>query len=332
MTIPSNLNHDTAAEEFEGFLADYGTLLKENRLRLSFFLELTQELQNQQIPVLPLKGIDLLIRAYPSAGMRPMADIDLLIQKKDIRKVMSVLETKDFKRRPDEGLTYLNRDQSINLDIIWDFWYFHGSKEIQALWDRAVTLQYENTAVEMLHPEDNFIYLTAYTTAHRGVLSETFIRDLHFFLEKEGSSIDWKRLADKIKSLKLQTFCFHGLSYAAAQDLSEVPEDFMAALRPVSLADKTLLFILKHFVSEAPQPKVSYFFTWLGYPGIGGKLKLLREKLLPSRFELEIRRGIASNSGYLAYLFLHPFNLIFMSLSRSSKKLIKKIKYPILRP
>ncbi len=323
MTTPSSLSHGTAVEDFENFLADYGNSLQENRRRVSFFLDLAREFQNLHIPVLPLKGMDLLLRAYPSAGMRPMADIDLLIQKKDIRSVMTALEKKGFTRRPDEGLTYLSEDETINLDIIWDFWYFHGPQDIHALWDRTLTTPFEERAVTIIHPEDDFIYLTAYTAAHRGVLSQTFVQDLRFFLENETSGIHWKHLADKIKSLKLQTFCFHGLSYAAGQGLSGIPENFMEALRPASLADKTLLFFLKRLVSEAPQPKVSYFFTWLGYPGIRGKVKVLREKLFPSPFELEIRRGITSRTGYLTYLIFHPFALILRVFFSGFKRLIK---------
>ena len=302
-----------ALESFELFVKDYENISAQNRLRLSFFLDLSREFQSLGIPVLPLKGMDLLLRAYPSLGMRPMADIDLLIQKKDIRKIMAFFEKKGFKRKPDEGLTYLSPDGSINLDIIWDFWYFDRPEDIQTVW--------QNAANELLHPEDDLIYQVAYTIAHRGMLSEMFVRDLNFFLEKESTLIDWPRLAQKIKRLKLRVAFFHGFSYALEKEALSIPKDFLVALQPSSLNERALASLFKRLVTEAPQPKISYFFTWLGYPGFRGKLQLLREKILPTPLELEIRRGITSPAGYIAYLFLHPIFILIRGLGFALKSL-----------
>ncbi len=311
MTASSSANQPLAdsnsIEAFDLFLNQFEKTTKRNHFQLEYLAQLSRELNEAEIPIIPLKGASLLIRAYPSAGMRSMADMDLLIQSKDIRKVMAFFEKKGLIREPDEGLTYVNADRSINLDIIWDFWYFINSKETAGIWKNSIRHPFRGAPIQLLHPEDEFIYLTAYTAAHRGVLSSTFVRDLNVFLEKESRLIDWTRIAQKIQSLKLETFLFHGLSYAIQNGLSKLPEDFLLELTPKSPGRKILFSFLKRLVTEAPQPKVSYFFTWLGYPRFQGKLRLLREKLAPSPLELEIHRGISSKTGYWAWIFLHPW-------------------------
>lgn len=310
-------------EVFNHFLNQFEKISKKNHFQLDYLVQITQELAEAKIPVIPLKGASLLIRAYPSAGMRSMADMDLLIQPKDIRKIMNYFEKKGLMREPDEGLTYVNADRSINLDIIWDFWYFKNPKDTASVWEKSVPHSFREMPIPLLHPEDEFIYLTAYATAHRGVLSETLIRDLDAFLEKEALSIDWDRLAETIQSLGLAPFTFHGLCYTAKKGLSKIPESFILKLKPKSSGEKILFFFLEHLVTEAPQPKVSYFFTWLGYPGFRGKLRLLREKFTPTPLELEIQRGISSPSGYWAWIFLHPWIIAARALRHAFCRLFR---------
>ena len=133
--------------------------------------------------------------------------------------------------------------------------------------------------------------------------------------------MNWPRIMQKIKALKLRTPFFHGLSYALQKEALPIPENLLTSLRPSSINERALSFLFKYCVTEAPQPKVSYFFTWLGYAGIHGKLQLLREKILPTPFELEIKRGISSPSGYLSFVIFHPFFLLIRGCGFAFKAL-----------
>ncbi len=292
--------------DWDLFCKEQEQVLTQNRHRISFFLSLTREFDDLDIAVLPLKGLDLVLRACPSPAMRPMADMDLLIRKKDIHRVMEFFERKGFLRKPDEGLTYLSPDGLLNLDIIWDIWYLSGPDH-EKLWQRTVTREFEGQNLRFLHPEDFLIYHAAYTAAHRGSFAPVFGQDLELFLEAEGQNLDWKYLSLEAARLGLRPALFHAFSH------SESTRKYAALFEPRSFFEKLKTDAYKKIVTEEPRLQVSYGFTWLEYPGLRGKLKLLREKFLPSPFELEIHRGIKGPAAYLQYLFFHPFNLLLRS-------------------
>lgn len=309
MNSPAPLQTNSVPE-WDDFCSEFESRVRVNRTRVDYFKSVYRELESLGIPFIPLKGLDLLFRAYPSLGMREMTDMDILIHPRDVRKVMAYFESKGLTRKPDEGLTYLSADKIINFDIVWDFWYFFSARDRRELWKRLISLNYEGQTIKILHPEDHFIYFVTFVTAHRGVLSPVFNKDVCLFLEKNSLSMDWEKLAARVQSLKLSPYFYHALLYAQESGCALIPKTFTDSLKPKTRVEKRLLQQLKKFVTEKPQPQISYDFTWLGYPGVRGKLKLLREKLLPSPFELEIQRGIKSPAGYLKYLLLHPLYLL----------------------
>lgn len=295
-------------EDLEQFCREREEAASGNRRRLSFFLQTVTELERENIPVLPLKGLDLLIRAYTSPSQRPMADMDLLIRRQDVRKVMRYFESKGFTRKPDEGLTYLSPDKKLNLDILWEFWYL-PARGHKSLWNRTVQRLYEGRSIRCLHPEDLLIYHLAYMTAHRGSLSPQLKQDLEFFLETEGGNLDWAAINAAAGRLGIRPAVYHSLRYAGAEQAAQ--------LQPRGLRENLQARLYSRLVTEKPRLHVSYAFTWLEYPGLRGKFKLLREKLLPSRFEFEIHRGSSRLSDYLCFLVFHPFQILLRAMRQN---------------
>ena len=288
---------------------DYQKTSSQNNRAIEFFFELLDDCAEAKVEILPLKGLDFLIRAYPVVASRPMADLDFLIRPENILVVKSLLEKKGFQRMPDEGLTYLRG--TLNLDIIWDIWFLKNTSEI---WNNKVIRTFRERPVACLHPEDALTYTIVYVVANRGILTPLFAQDLQFFLEKEGQEIDWERWVKKIRRLKLEAPVFHGLSYAKKEGLDQVPDFVLADLKPCWPGQKFSLFFYEKFTSHQGSPKVSYLFTWLGYRGLGGKLKLLKEKFLPSRFEVELHCGRKTKIEYAWRLLTHPFFVLFRAL------------------
>lgn len=309
MHSPAGLKTDSIPG-WDDFCDEFEATLRKNRARVDYFKSVYRDLESLGVLFIPLKGLDLLVRAYPSLGTRDMTDMDILIRPRDARKVMEYFESKGLTRKPDEGLTYLSADRTINFDIVWDFWYFRRVRDRRELWNRLISVNYEGQTLKLLHAEDHFIYFVSFVTARRGVLSRVFSKDISLFLERNSLSMDWKKLAARVQALKLAPYFYHSLSYAHENGKGLIPDSFMETLKPKTSAEKKLLQKLEKHVTENLQPDISYSFTWLGYPGIRGKLKLLREKFLPTPFELKIQRGITSPAGYLAYVLFHPFYLL----------------------
>ncbi len=296
---------------WQQFCEELGQTARENKARMTAFFEFHGIFRPLGIEIVPLKGLDLLLRAYPSPGQRPMADCDLLIRQKDISAVMRVFEEHGFRRKPDEGLTYISPDGLLNFDILWDLWYLNSMKP---LWSRLIPAVYEGHSYSALSAEDAFFYIVTYVTAHRGVLSPLLGQDLQFLLESEQGSFNWEQCLNQASQLNLRMPFLRGLLYASENGCTQIPQSVFQRLQPLSRREHRLLELYKKLVTEEGHPRVTYFFTWLSYPRLGSKLKLLREKLLPSKWESDIRWGQSSFPVYAVKVLTRPFYLLFRGL------------------
>ncbi len=67
-----------------------------NHHKLSQFKKIALDLSHHNIPVIPLKGIDLSLRVYEKMSFREMADIDILIRESDLTAVEQLLLGEGF--------------------------------------------------------------------------------------------------------------------------------------------------------------------------------------------------------------------------------------------
>lgn len=287
---PSAVSHPYLSE-WEHFCRSHEALKVQNRFRVDTFFSLRDELAAQGIKVLPLKGLELLLRAYPSLGLRDMTDMDLLIQPDHAPKVKAFLDQKNLLRIPDEGLTYVSNDRTVNFDISWNLWFLSAS-ENEKVWKRCVRRIYEEKEVTLLSPEDSLIYLLSFIVLKRGVLRESLPADLEFFLQMEGGAMDWDMLSSRIRTYNLAPAIHHACTYVESIKPGLFPKVFTAAMRPKNSWEEREYKKIRTLVTDELQPKVNYALTWRSYPGWAGKMRLLREKILPNSFELEVTRAV----------------------------------------
>ena len=292
--------------QWDALCDGYTHVFYQNERKINFFLGLLAEFRTAGIEAIPLKGMDFLLRAYPFSGLRPMADIDLLIQGEAVSHVRQTLESKGLKRVPDEGLTYVSSDGVITLDIIWDIWYL---KDTAPLWERLVSHHVHGVEVHFLHPEDTLTYFIDFVVTHRGILSPLFAKDLEYFLEREGFRINWTNWIARVKELHFDPAFYYGLSYAKQKDMHGIPVEVTDAFRPVGIWKRGLRFFYRVRATGRGMFPISYLRTWLSYPGLKGKVRLLRQSFFPRKCEVEIRYGKKNWAEYFLWILLHPFSI-----------------------
>src|SRR5687767_9206241 len=118
MSAPAGLAEMTSS--WDRFCDSQQETARSNAARIREFLPLYEALRQLGIRVIPLKGLDFLIRSYRTLGQRPMVDIDLLIQKNDIAAAARFFEARGYARIPDEGLTYVLPANGMNFDLCWN--------------------------------------------------------------------------------------------------------------------------------------------------------------------------------------------------------------------
>ncbi len=95
-----------------------------NIVHLENLARLAKKLSQQKVPLMILKGAALCDTVYPHIGLRTFCDLDILIRKKDIQKVMGVLTKLDYSISHSHARHHFTAHQESNhslpLEVHWD--------------------------------------------------------------------------------------------------------------------------------------------------------------------------------------------------------------------
>jgi len=312
---------DTLEDEW---LEKYSQIAEGNRHRLDILRDVLSRLQARGVQVLPLKGTDLLLRAYGNLGQRPMYDVDLLIHQKDLPVIAQTLEEMGFhislphrsvfsESFFNDSIDYLSADRLLDLDLIWDVWYL---KNAQSLWDRAVARPTILGERRFLHPEDALLLQMAHVVCRRGYFSRSLAEDVHALVTSERDQIDWKRWIGTVQDLGLAAAVAHALRYIESQDPGQhdIPAFVLNRLPSRSLSDSWLSRYFRRTVTEQPRLAAQYLFPVMATPGWRPKFQLVWRSLYPSKFWIQWRLGRPRSFPECFLYVLRPVRLIWKGI------------------
>lgn len=297
--------------------------LNSQRLReLDFILT---KFESAHIQLLPLKGADLLGRAYGGTlGLRPMVDVDLLFRPDDLQKIERILDAHGFHPRGECGNpTYVSTTEALSLDLFPDIWYLDDMDDV---WNRTVTRRIAGRMRPAMHPEDALVYLVAYQTIHRGRLSPQMARDVALLLDAEGQFIGWQNVIGQATRYHLRLALYHGLSYARDTGHAKLPSWVVEALRPPA-GRRALAWAYQRLVTEDGIPELGHFLLVLSRPGLRKKLANLRHMFFPPREFLALRYSHNTRAGRFWSRLVRPFHLL-----RRASFLLLRISRRLLLP
>lgn len=158
---------------------------------------------------LPLKGYHIK-KYYPSSDMRYMSDFDILIDAENADKVRNVLEdlgyTFEFCGKVHDNyvkkpITHIEVHKYMMDDDMYNIAEYYNSTDGFSRGERISDYSFEYA----LSDEEFYIYMISHSAKHyltfgTGILS---IVDIHIFLRKFGSMLDWNYIDNELKKLKL---------------------------------------------------------------------------------------------------------------------------------
>lgn len=205
---------------------------------------------DEEIPVIILKGAALLGNVYKNIGLRPMSDLDILVQPYHLDKAEAIAlsqgyvhvtsrETQNEARRNWHQLPYMiHQEKKITLEI---HQHFVDSDEpyrfdLSDFWARAQSHRdYNNTAL-VLAPEDMLIHLSIKFLLDRRYQSNSALGqlcDISEVILYYNDSLDWN-LLEKVAEENGITTGLHCVLYACCQLLqTPVPESIMRKFQPL---------------------------------------------------------------------------------------------------
>jgi hypothetical protein len=249
-----------------------------NIIHLENLARLVQKLSQQKIPLMILKGAALCDTVYPHIGLRTFCDLDILIHKKDIQKVMGVLTQLDYSishtHAQHHFSAYQKSNHSLPLEVHWDlvneaspFQKYAFQLCLEKFWQDAMSFEFRKTEALWLSPEHQLIYLCIHMLKE-GYSHRKWLVDLYYLLQFFRGGIDWNKLLEECEQYQVKRPLYYALS---ALDeifhISEMNGDLLSQetldkLKPAKIAwlERKILARLKK-----NKPLNSYFYRFFLY-------------------------------------------------------------------
>lgn len=277
-------------------------------------------LQAEGIKVIPLKGIYLAERVYGEPGTRPMLDVDLLLERSQLRQAVEIMAEAGYEPgypfqveeecRVMHHLPGLYKTGTQHLELHWNLAPLTApfTIPIEQLWESARPGKIAGIEVLEMSPEDCLLHLclhTAYLDAFSSGLRP--VCDIAWSIQKFRDRLDWDLLLEHAVSWKAERSMILALKVAQKMLGTEFPQ-----------------YLLQSSKTNWDDPDAEgWAIQQILQPAeIGGKLaevwgplpwhrrpRMLLEKLFPPRWEMkqaypELTRGIFWLLAYFKHLIL----------------------------
>lgn len=322
-----------------------------------------KSLADNRLPVIALKGLSLAHRIYGDIALRPMSDIDLLLNEKDLVGAGRILLALGYRQYfPDwERLTkiyhHLPPFKNNNGTMIELHWNIVPPDtpikvDLAGLWERSHVIEMDHLAVRVLSPEDLFLHLCI----HAGLQLQNGLDlipfcDLSGLIKASEDPIDWPIVIERAarwggrKCAYLMLLLVRELLGTAPPDqiLSELkPVDYQAAYFDEAL-EQLLDISLEIFSTALYGPEVNPparpIAATIGRlsrikkaKGIKGRGSALLRKAFPPRETLASKYPVSISSPkiYLCYLYRLGHLIVFymrvlLRICRRDPSVIKEV-------
>jgi hypothetical protein len=201
-----------------------------------------------QIPVRPLKGLDLSETAYGDIGARECLDLDLLIPPQNLERADGILAQLGYRRTPELLLEKFARSQELRYERAADGGrLFTLDLHLRILPYRPDDPFTVRVWAEGMTRECLLLYMCMKQVVHRFVGAK-HLCDLCAVYAWAGGQFDWERFLEAARELGFAPGIALSLEWLRECSGATVPEEVIQALRPGRLNRA----LLRRVVGETP--------------------------------------------------------------------------------
>ncbi|MHB1464023.1 MAG: nucleotidyltransferase domain-containing protein [Thermoleophilia bacterium] len=171
--------------------------------QMANFKSVAEELAASGIKIIALKGVVLAESVYGDLGLRPFADVDVLVQERDWPQIIKVLKKQQFQPGEEEytelppKLTRYDTLAHIQyasgrscLEFQFDLFTLGiGMRDIDGVWERVQEARVAGASVCVLSLEDQLLHLAVHANRH-GCMQLKWLVDIAETL-RQSSGLDW---------------------------------------------------------------------------------------------------------------------------------------------
>jgi hypothetical protein len=252
-------------EEVLRVTQEFSRRFEQQRARL---LEVLRALQAAGIQTLLLKGAALNLEVYPQ-GLRPMADLDVMVPQSQLSRALEVLQEIGWTlsyRNPLE-LTEISHavqlvmHQPPALDLHWDLLHARTLTEAQLeqFWGTCEPVKIEGVSTATLGPAQQLLHTAVHGTRYTLTPPVRWLADAALIVRQAGVKLDWDQLVDMSQKFDVVPYVRSTLSYLADHLDIPVPERVRRHLWNSPISPATAL----EYELAVHQPQLSEPVLWL---------------------------------------------------------------------
>jgi len=301
-------------------------------------------LQEAGIKVIVLKGAALAETVYKNIALRPMADIDLLIFKKDLGKAKEALLKIGFRKTEYHSLRDPSKEHPFHLRFVkegrypviielhWDIAKNPVNIEINEVMQRAIPAKIGGIDAYVMCPDDLLLYL-CWHTAHHHFLRLIWLCDIAQVIKTYGENINWDIIIERAKRGKIKRAVYCSLYLAKSVLGAQVPQKVLSNLQVsnietqifqsvilnmeyekgiMQIQNRLLTITLQLLIIDKAKDRVFFLINYIW------------KLTFPNISYIKVRYSISKPRLAKLYQFLHPFILIYEGLSWGLETVTKK--------
>jgi hypothetical protein len=194
-------------------------------------------LERARVPVIVLKGAALAETVYGNLSLRPMGDVDLLVQRRDQASACGVIGGLGYSlgraethpgalaEHENELVLYKADRVGVSVDLHWSLFdspYYQSRIAMDWFWQTAQTATIAGVTARVLAPEALLIHLCGHLALHHGATGLLWWHDIAEVLAFDRARIDWGELLSRTQR--------YGLLAAVRAILPRVVEEWQAPM------------------------------------------------------------------------------------------------------
>lgn len=225
----------------------------ENQILMSFAKQIVSDLNNQDVPVMLLKGASLALQGiYPSLKLRCLGDVDLMVAPEQLNKVAAILEeggwsipegfdgsigTERMIKKLHAFSTVTDRLQELmpsrSIDIHWRLSMLLDDEVLnREFWQRATESRFHNLPVMIMSPEDQLLHLCLHgARAWESIAAPTEKKDSIVWiadcvrLARAFPNLDWNKIVISANRRGVALQVLSALKLLKTNFLPSIPEE-----------------------------------------------------------------------------------------------------------
>jgi len=307
-----------------------------NLLAFSYLKELQLEATRSGIQLVLLKGAALLHPVYGSIALRPMIDLDLLINYEELDLLRDLLLKLSFREQdptPSSNPSGLFWNESlfvgpdpgkVQVEVHWhliDIPYYARKLPANLLMERSIPVVIDGHVFQIPAADDQIIHLSIHNTFHHLNRLDRTLVDIAYIIHKQGNDLDWNRLTDTIRSGDVIGAVGTNIALAAKEWYAPVPESISSEFTDLHLPVRDRFFML---CQRSEFLKVGR--TWLTLPGISLKIHFIKVQLFPDRSYLNWRYGEGTGDPWILLTLRRFTSGLASFLTELSRKFWRRAK------